>query len=640
MTLFDLAKKNVTGNFRSYLLYFLSMIFSVVIYYTFVSFQYSPEVQMGIESSNSLLNIFIGASVILILFVAVFIFYSNSFFTKKRKKEVGLYSLLGMRKKTIGKMLFYENLIMSAAAIVIGIIFGTFLSKLFTMLLLRLLDSAVEVGFGISPEAIINTFIVFLIITLCTSFNAYRLIYRFKLIELFQAEKEGEQTPKASLAPALLAILLIGFSYWLGFQSSSSDMELLLILGLYLVSIVLGTYLLFRFLTIYLLRFAQKRKSSYYRGINIIGISQLLYRINGNARSLTIIALLSAVTISAISVGYSFYYTNEVQAEKDSPFSYAYISSDKEIDGQLDKVITSDSLHPVIGQTEIPVLNVEGEVSNPLLQDYLEEGPVKLVSESTYNKALEILNLDGSVNLSGTEAVGIQPLLTEYSSADYEGHTVTLKTPGSEEKIRFTTMAEDRIIPWSYPDFSVIISDELFKDLAKQLTPIPIASYEVEDEKTTKETFDELNKLTEEGTQLSSYYETYRRGLETAGLNLFVLGFLSLVFLAATGSVIYFKQLTEAHEDKGRYEILHKIGVSKKETSATIRMQTLFVFGLPLIIGMVHGAVILKMCSNIFSALIGTNLTVPIAISVSGYIIIYLFYYLLTINSVKKIVMK
>src|SRR5690606_21746704 len=136
------------GNVKNYLLYFISMIFSVVIYYTFVSLQYSPEVKKAIESSDSILNIFIAGSVVLVLFVAIFIFYSNSFFTKKRKKEVGLYSLLGLRKKTIGKMLFYENLIMSAAALVIGIIFGTFLSKLFTMLLLRLLDSAVEVGFG------------------------------------------------------------------------------------------------------------------------------------------------------------------------------------------------------------------------------------------------------------------------------------------------------------------------------------------------------------------------------------------------------------------------------------------------------------------------------------------------------------
>src|SRR5690606_7206350 len=198
MTLFDVAKKNVIGNFKNYLLYFISMIFSVVIYYTFVSLQYSPEVQMAIESSDAVLNIFIAGSILLIIFVAIFIYFSNSFFTKKRKKEVGLYSLLGLKKKTIGRMLFYENLIMGGMAVVFGIIIGTILSKLFTMIVLKLLDSAVEVSFGISVEAIVNTLIVFLIISLFTSFSAYRLIYRFKLIELFRAEKEGEKLPKAS----------------------------------------------------------------------------------------------------------------------------------------------------------------------------------------------------------------------------------------------------------------------------------------------------------------------------------------------------------------------------------------------------------------------------------------------------------
>lgn len=640
MTLFDLAKKNVTGNFKSYLLYFLSMIFSVVIYYTFVSFQYSPEVRAGIESSDSLLNIFIGASVILILFVAVFIFYSNSFFTKKRKKEVGLYSLLGMRKKTIGRMLFYENLIMSAVAVIIGVILGTFLSKLFTMILLRLLDSAVEVGFGISLEAIINTAIVFTIITLITSFSAYRMIYRFKLVELFRADKKGEQAPTASLLPAIAAVLLIAFSYWIGFQSPSSDGQLLLVLFLYLFSIVLGTYLLFRFLTVYLLKMVQQRKSSYYRGINLVGISQLLYRVNGNARSLTIIALLSAVTISAITVGYSFYYTNGVQAEKEAPFSYSLISPEGGIKEQAQEIVVSDPQHPIVGQTEIQILLADGTVSSPLLSDYLEEGPVKLVSETAYENALEALGQEADIQLSGNEAAGVWPLLTEFTSADYEGHTVSLQTPNGTEEVEFVTMAEQRILPWSYPDFTVVIGDQLFTNLSDQLTSLTMVAYEVEDESHTKETSLELQQLADEEIQVSTFYETYRRGLESGGLNLFVLGFLGLVFLAATGSLIYFKQLTEAHEDKGRYEILNKIGVSRKEMTTSIRMQTLFVFGLPLLIAMIHALVIVTLCSNIYSVLIGADLTVPIAISMTVYMVIYLCYYVLTIHSVKKIVIE
>lgn len=614
------------------------MIFSVVIYYTFVSLQYSPEVKKAIESSDSILNIFIAGSVVLVLFVAIFIFYSNSFFTKKRKKEVGLYSLLGLRKKTIGKMLFYENIIMGGIAVMIGIIVGTILSKLFTLIVLRLLNAPVEVSFGISLDAIVNTFIVFLMISLFTSFRAYRLIYRFKLIELFRAEKEGEKVPKISFIAALTSIILIALSYWLGYQPPTNNIQVLTNLLLFLFCIVLGTYLLFRFLTIYLLRLLQNKKTSYYKGTNLVGISQLIYRINGNARTLTMIALLSAVTISAISVGYSFYYTNEKQAEKEAPFSYMHISTSESVDKQIEDVIQSDREHSFIGQMDIPVIHVNGEVSSPLLQDYLKNGPIKIISENTYNEALKIVGKESNIQLTGNQTIGIRPLLTEYTSNDFEEHLVTLQLPNTELDLAFSAMVEDRILPWSYPDFAIVVSNQMFSEIAAQVTPVTIKAYEVAGEKTTKDTTVQLQKLASEEMQLITYYNIYRKGLESGGLNLFILGFLGLVFLAATGCIIYFKQITESHEDRSRYEILRKIGVSKKEVNAVIRKQMMFVFGLPLIIGVVHGLVILQIASNIFSVLIGTNLTVPIVITTLLYFIIYLSYYLLTLTTVKKTV--
>src|SRR5690606_10087398 len=273
-----------------------------------------------------------------------------------------------------------ENIIMGGIAVMIGIIVGTILSKLFTLIVLRLLNAPVEVSFGISLDAIVNTFIVFLMISLFTSFRAYRLIYRFKLIELFRAEKEGEKVPKISFIAALTSIILIALSYWLGYQPPTNNIQVLTNLLLFLFCIVLGTYLLFRFLTIYLLRLLQNKKTSYYKGTNLVGISQLIYRINGNARTLTMIALLSAVTISAISVGYSFYYTNEKQAEKEAPFSYMHISTSESVDKQIEDVIQSDREHSFIGQMDIPVIHVNGEVSSPLLQDYLKNGPIKIIS--------------------------------------------------------------------------------------------------------------------------------------------------------------------------------------------------------------------------------------------------------------------
>lgn len=315
-----------------------------------------------------------------------------------------------------------------------------------------------------------------------------------------------------------------------------------------------------------------------------------------------------------------------------------HISLDESVDKHIEKTIQSDTEHPINGQIDIPVINLNGEVSNPLLQDYLEEGPIKIISENTYNEALRMLDRESNIQLSGNQTIGIQPLLTEYTSADYEEHTITLQLPNKEIELAFSSMLEDRIIPWNYPDFNIVVSNQLFSEIATQITPVTIKAYEVANEKSTKDTTVQIQKIASEDMQLTTFYNIYRKGLESGGLNLFILGFLGLVFLAATGSIIYFKQLTEAHDDRSRYEVLRKIGVSKKELNATIRKQIIFVFGLPLIIGIIHGIVILQIASNIFSVLIGMNLTIPIVITILVYFIIYLGYYFLTLTSVKNTV--
>ena len=395
VTLFSVAKKNIQGNFKNYLIYFSSMIFSVVIYYTFVSVQYSEEIAKGLQSEQSLKSIFTQASIILILFTAVFIWVSNSFFTRRRKKEVGLYALLGLRKRTIARMMFYENLILGAAALIVGIILGTLLSKLFTMILLKLLDSAADVQFGISLRAIGIVAIVFAVMILFTSVQGYRLIYRFQLVELFQAENEGEQAPKVSAIAAILSAALLAFSYWLAFQPVSTNGQMARNFALLIGSIIAGTYLLFHSAIVYLLKLAVQNKKRYYRGMNMVGTAQLLYRIKSNTRVLTMIALLSALTLCASSVGYSSFYTQKQSAGKEAPFSYMHISQSESFDSRVKEIISSDKEHTLKGEIDIPVLQTEGDFSNLIYQPSgydAEKVPLKLISASVYNKASSILN--------------------------------------------------------------------------------------------------------------------------------------------------------------------------------------------------------------------------------------------------------
>lgn len=635
MTLFSLAKSNIKGNFKSYMLYFLSMIFSVVIYYTFVSLQYSTEIQIGLESSQNLSSIFLQASIILILFVAVFIFYSNSFFTRKRKKEIGLYSLLGLRKKTIGIMLFYENIIMGVLSIIIGIIAGSFLSKLFSMILLKLMGSTIDVGMSVSIEAIVSTIIVFGLIFLITSIRGYRLIYRFKLIELFQAEKEGEQIPRASVFAATCAVGIIGVSYWLLLQPIISNTQYFINLTLITIGLISGTFLLFRSVTVFLLRAVQKNKTHYYRGMNLIGTSQLLYRIKGNARTLTMISLLSAVTLSVISTAYSMYYFNEQRVTEFLPFSYVHPSKDEESNLLIENMIKGDKEHPIEGQLEIPIIELETDFQIPG-EDYLTN-PVRLIAETTFNKAANILNWKEEVNLSRNEATVIKPRLTDQTMANYKGHEITLEFAKKNQTFSFVDMKVGSILPWSYPDFYLIINDEDFEELAQMNVPIAYHAYKVENHKTTEMTAKQLLSL--DMDKMYTYYKEYKEGLEASGVNLFLLGFLGLVFLAATGCMIYFKQLTEAHSDIEHYHILRKIGVSKREVYVTIMKQTSFVLALPLVVGLVHSMMILEAVKNLYGASY-YDLTVPMLSSMAAYVIIYLGYYVLTVKTYNNIVNK
>jgi putative ABC transport system permease protein len=184
-----------------------------MIYFTFTSIKYNTQVQEVVGLSKAFSTVFKAASIVIAIFVTIFIWYSNSFFIRKRKKEVALYSLLGIRKKQIARMLFYENIVMGTVALAAGILMGSLFSKLFIMILIRLMGFSANIIFMIPLKAVINTTVVFIILFLITSIHGYSLIYRFKLIDLFKAENQGEGEAKTSVFRSIVSVLLIGGGY-------------------------------------------------------------------------------------------------------------------------------------------------------------------------------------------------------------------------------------------------------------------------------------------------------------------------------------------------------------------------------------------------------------------------------------------
>ncbi len=632
MTLFSIARKNIRKNFTNYFIYFASMIFSIVIYFTFVSLKYDDTIELAAEGSNKISSAFSAASVVLMIFVAIFIWYSNAFFTRKRKKEVGLYSLLGVRKKQIGRMLFYENFIMGIIALLIGIALGSVLSKFFVAFLMKVMGYDALAQFSVSSEAILNTIIVFSIITFLTSLQGYRLIYRFRLIELFRADQESEKEPRTSWITALLSVALIGFGYWLALQTMFEstiwrELGVMATPLLILLTVILGTYLLFGVFSVTLLKGLRNHKKSYWNGMNVIGISQLLYRMKGNARTLTMIAVLSATTITSVGTAYSLYYNNRSNVEKVNPNSMMFIATDSRSTKQVKELILQYPDHDILYHRTIPV--VQMDVNS-------HERTYTVMANRDFNQLAQLQGKDDVLALRAKEAVLLDPSYIEGISPQYVGTSILLEAKDRGESVTIQERKDYNVLNLQTVYSTIVVSDELFVRLQQETNQVSLETYAIAQQDKAKPLTEEIQAILPEQARFSSFYQDYAQGVEAFGLLIFMGGFLGLVFLAATGSIIYFKQLTEAHADKGRYEILYKIGVRKKDIRKTIAKQVLFIFALPLLAGIAHSAVALTSLSRMLQM----NLVIPVVICMAVYTCIYIAYYFLTVHAYYQIVTK
>ncbi|HHB1767325.1 TPA: ABC transporter permease [Bacillus cereus] len=646
MTLSSIALRNIQRNFKDYFVYFASMIFSIVIYFTFKALQYNSQMEKAAEASKKISGAFQVSSVMLIIFVAVFIIYSNGFFTRKRKKEVGLYSLLGIRKRQIGKMLFYENMLMGLMSLVIGIAIGSVLSKLFLELLVNMMGLNLNVHFEVPMAAIVDTAIIFFVIILYTSLQGYRLIYRFKLIELFRAEREGEAMPKGSVIMALISVFLIGSGYFLALMYMKAVMYAdFMVVALYiLLATVAGTYLLFMFFTVFVLKRARNNKSAFYNGMNMVTTSQLLYRIKGNAKSLATIAILSAVTLTAVGTSVTMYYNTFTQSKVAAPYSYSYEKKDEALDKKVEEILAGEkSNHPVTYESEVEMIPVKGmfkgeRADQVLNTHYNVTEQYQLISQSSFNKIAKHLDVD-NVNLTENEAFVYDSLYVEKLDFGplYTGNKAVFPV-GNESKELNIKGVNSRSLT-NLNELFVIVPDQTYEQAKQVHETRTVKNIDVKGERESKELTAKLASIMPAGESevlkpFNDFYTGFQMGLETTGLMMFIGLFLGLVFLLATGSIIYFKQLTEASADRDRYIVLHKVGVTKQEMKKAIAKQVSFIFAIPLVIGILHSLFALKGLSNILPF----EIMIPLLISIGVYGVIYIGYYFLTVRSYYKIV--
>ncbi|MFP4015413.1 MAG: FtsX-like permease family protein [Halanaerobiales bacterium] len=583
---------------------------------------------------------FSASSLVLAVFALIFIWYSNSFFTRKRKKEIGLYSLLGIKKRQIGRLLFYENIIMGIAALIIGILLGSLLSKLFVMLLVRLMEFAVPVQLSIIPEAIYSTLKVFAVLFTLTSIHGYLIIYRFKLADLFKAEKKAEKEPGASVIKAVLSVLLILGGYVFYTYSKVNFLYLLLIT---LISVVVGTFLLFSSLSVFLIKMARRNKKKYYKGTNMISVSNLLHRIKGHARTLALIAVLSATTLTAMSVTASVYYYFKTTLDYVAPFSYSYLTTNQglteDLEGEVREIISRNPSHQLEDMLEFSVLRIEADMPTGVHGEYSTHRTF-LMRESTYNMIADLRGIERVSLDYDRQCFLIDEYYNEVFRESYQGKTIKIHNQSADFNLEVKDFTEKPIVNLGILYRTIIIKDRLYNQLYTEKSTTGGVAFDVTNERNSKELTDQLSALFKERTAengtwqiwYQTYYNYYQVGVTQFGQSIFIGAFLGLVFLISTGSIIFFKLLSEASEEGLKYKTLKNIGVSCREIRTLLKKQILFFFAAPLLIGIMHSLVAV----SILERLLSLDLTIPVIVTIVCYAGIYMAYYFFTVNSYIK----
>nr|WP_285847057.1 FtsX-like permease family protein [Sporosarcina luteola] len=626
-------------NIKHYYLYFFALILSVVLYFVFATLQHDPSV---VERSGGSMGAAFKVAGILLLFIAgIFVVYANAIFLKRRSREIGLYQLIGLTKGSVSRLLIIENSLLSAGALAIGIGIGILVSRVFLLLLMKLIgfDGFIEVEF--STAAVIQTVIVFLGITILTSMQMLVAVYRNTLLGLFNAEKTGEhpKKPKAirSAFLAILGIALIAFGYWLSGRMLNALLFINMIVVL--VTTILGTFLLFRVAIGWVLYQIRKRKKGHLGLYNSLSLAPIMHRMKGNANSLTIITVLSAMTLTMLAGVYSLYYSTEKEVRLIYPFDFAFDDFWYEDGkGAAEKFISElDKQQITYTYSTVETLEVESEFKGGSVSELMSNSfGAKIISDKQLQQAgvdIQIPHSDAAYLYDA----GIYWLLKTMEVP----FNVKLSNAEIESDLKVVKVNEGNVLN-SAAATQLVVKDEFYHELKElflndenEWRNSNTYVIDVLDRDQLAEASAIFKRINEEDDRHGfDYYSQYASGMENNGLFIFISGFLGLVFLISTGSILYFKQMTEAEQEKSSYATLRQLGFTAQDIMRGIVRKQIFVFGVPLMIGLLHSIFAIKAASFMFMS----DITLPASIAMGIYVLIYLMFAFLTVGYYRKTV--
>lgn len=596
-----LAMNNLIKNKQFYLPYLLTVIGTSAAFYIVVALAGSTDLPLMVRYTYLSMFMSIGTFVIG-LFAIIFLSYTNSFLMKRRKKELGLYNVLGLGKRHIGRMLAFESLYTAVIGIVGGILMGMLLQKLVTLLLYKIMRFDAYFGFTVSRTGICYTAVLFGVILLV---NLLWNLLRIRIqnpMELLRESSAGEKEPKNHWILAVLGVLSLGGGYWIAVTTRTATEAL----GLYFVAVflvVIGTYCLFTAISILVLKALRRNKKFYYKTNHFIGISGMLYRMKRNAVGLANICILSTMVLVMVSGTLSLYWGTGRSMDKQFPgnvsFVVRYDATEQEpfqsagMEAYLQKKLEkqTDYAEFVYGYSELGIYAEETE-SGYLLHPSYEDSTVQahFLSEETYERAIPSGILADAAPLtlsfaSGAEITVSAKTVTEgepaLGRASFEISKPVWYVLGSAELQQLDALQreefEDMPTDWDWRAYWNVTTSEEFLYEGQYEFMVSL-----HDETADAGTWESLRMDTAE--EFSAQYFSLNGGFFFLGL------FLGVLFILATVLIIYYKQVSEGYEDRERYLIMQKVGMEQKAVRKSVSSQILVVFFAPLLVAGVHVA--------------------------------------------------
>lgn len=668
-----LALMGISKNKKMYIPYILTCIGMIMMFYIISFLSYTPVLD-NMRGGPTLKMIMSLGSWVIGIFAVIFLFYTNSFLIRGRKKEFGLYNILGMGKFNIGRILLWETLIIGVFSIVIGLMLGVVLSKLAELGLVNIILGEINFDFYVSIDTMMQSIVLFSVIFIIILLNGLRQVHLANPVALLHSENVGEKPPKANWILGLFGFLLLGVAYYLA-VTIESPLAALLWFFAAVVMVIIGTYLIFIAGSVLFCRILQKNKGYYYKANHFVSVSSMVYRMKRNGAGLASICILGTMVLVMITGSACLYFGAEDSLHKRYPrdissdttvnsitdFNYDEI---KTLRAKLEDLISDNHVVPIdlldyrtaiiTGLVKEGVLDVRVDTINFASDTYNELRQIYFVPLEDYNRVMG----EDEV-LEGNEVL-ISTVRTEYNS-----NTFTIKDGTSftiakkvDDFVGSGDMAMN-IIPSIIvvlPDFDLLGNLLDMKDYNGNKMLRLHWYYSFNTDEVSEKEIDLKNQIrdlfrnmdieeNEEGLIYSYYVESLEENrndfYSTYGGIFFIGIMLSIVFIFATVLIIYYKQMSEGFEDQSRFEIMQKVGMSKKDIKKNINSQMLTVFFMPLIAAVMHISFAFPMIRRLLMLFNVRNLPLLLTtagISVIIFAIFYTLVYRITSNAYYSIV--